>query len=242
MGLLLKNVLTAIFILLSFSGFSQENLINQFDAQGRRHGLWQKKYPHSDQLRYQGQFEHGKEIGIFKFYKKESGTQPAASRTYFPGKDSVLMRYYNADGFIISEGHLIDKKREGLWKYYFEKPGQQLMMTETYKNDVLDGPKTVYFENGKVTEKKTYNAGKLEGQKSVYDETGQLRQQYHYTNGILQGHSVVYDYKGRKASEGQYKNGLRDGKWKFYKAGKLDSVVVYPLDKKTRKAMLTKEK
>ncbi len=242
MGLLLKNVLTTVFILLCFQGFSQDKSINQFDAQGQRNGQWQKQYPNSDQLRYQGQFEHGKEVGTFKFYKKNSGTQPAATRIYFPNKDSVLMRYYNSDGFVVSEGYLLHKQRAGLWKYYFEKPDKQVMMIETYHKGKLNGPKKVYFSNGKIAEKKTYDHGLLQGDKLIYDETGQLRQQYHYSNDTLQGYSIVYDYKGRKSSEGNYKNGLRDGKWKFYKEGKLDSTATYPLDTKTRKAIYTKDK
>ena len=43
--------------------------INQFDANGERHGLWKKNFEGTDQPRYEGTFDHGKEVGIFKFYK-----------------------------------------------------------------------------------------------------------------------------------------------------------------------------
>ena len=50
--------------------FSQK--INQLDANGKRTGLWEKKYP-SGRLRYTGDFLAGKEVGTFKFYRNVSG-------------------------------------------------------------------------------------------------------------------------------------------------------------------------
>src|SRR5690554_7905633 len=38
--------------------FAQD--INQTDASGERHGLWEKYYPESNQLRFTGEFHHGK--------------------------------------------------------------------------------------------------------------------------------------------------------------------------------------
>ena len=42
--------------------------VNQVDANGERDGLWQKFYEGTSQLRYEGTFQHGKEVGTFKFY------------------------------------------------------------------------------------------------------------------------------------------------------------------------------
>ena len=44
-----------------------QSAINGFDADGARHGLWKKYYPGTDQLRYEGRFQHGKEIGECKY-------------------------------------------------------------------------------------------------------------------------------------------------------------------------------
>ena len=45
-------------------GWSQD--INQFDAEGKRHGVWKKNFEGTDQLRYEGEFDHGKEIDWLK--------------------------------------------------------------------------------------------------------------------------------------------------------------------------------
>ena len=58
-------------ILLTFATIfcgAQESL-NQFDANGKRHGVWKKTFEGTNVLRYEGEFHHGKEIGLFKFYK-----------------------------------------------------------------------------------------------------------------------------------------------------------------------------
>ena len=47
--------------------FAQKN--NQMDADGNRHGIWKKNFDNTQQVRYEGEFNHGKEIGLFKFYK-----------------------------------------------------------------------------------------------------------------------------------------------------------------------------
>ena len=37
---------------------------NQFDAQGKRHGVWEKKFPGTDQLRYEGFAKMGKKLEL----------------------------------------------------------------------------------------------------------------------------------------------------------------------------------
>ena len=47
--------------------------INQVDANGERQGVWRKNFDKTKVLRYEGEFSHGKEIGLFKFYKNING-------------------------------------------------------------------------------------------------------------------------------------------------------------------------
>ena len=46
--------------------FSQS--INQLDAQGKKHGIWKGTYSDTGRPRYEGTFEHGKELGTFRFF------------------------------------------------------------------------------------------------------------------------------------------------------------------------------
>lgn len=64
----MKRVYIVLFLLMS-CGFIFAQNINQFDANGERHGIWKKNFEDTNIIRYEGQFFHGKEIGLFKFYK-----------------------------------------------------------------------------------------------------------------------------------------------------------------------------
>jgi|SRR5699024_1576359 len=229
MPLNLKNVLTGLFIIVAVHAFGQTQTINQYDAQGKRHGLWKKYYDEGEQLRYTGKFKHGQEVGTFKFYKPESGAQPAATKTYTSKSDTVILKFYNGDGILITQGKLLHKKRVGEWNYFHVN--SQLMMQEHYANNQLNGWKVVYYENGQITSKEKYKNGHLNGPKLMYSKDGQLLAKYHYKNDTLEGYSKVFTVEGDLISKGRYKNGRRDGKWKFFTEGKLDSVQTYPLKK-----------
>jgi len=59
-----------LFLLIAFTTFltySQTDS-NKLDVKGLKHGLWKGFYEPSKRMRYQGTFNHGKEIGTFKYY------------------------------------------------------------------------------------------------------------------------------------------------------------------------------
>ena len=84
----MKYTLYFYFILFGSSLCAQES-INQMDANGKRHGVWKKTFPGSQQLRYEGTFDHGKEVGVFKFYCEECGKQPSVVSTFNDKDDSA---------------------------------------------------------------------------------------------------------------------------------------------------------
>ena len=62
----MKNILFLFVFLLPVLASAQD--VNQLDADGKRHGIWKKNFENTKILRYQGEFFHGKEIGVFTFY------------------------------------------------------------------------------------------------------------------------------------------------------------------------------
>ncbi len=56
-----------VFMLLSQNCMSQSNF-NKLDERGKKQGVWKGFYQDSRRPRYEGNFEHGKETGIFYFY------------------------------------------------------------------------------------------------------------------------------------------------------------------------------
>jgi antitoxin component YwqK of YwqJK toxin-antitoxin module len=201
-------------------GWSQD--INQFDAEGKRHGVWKKNFEGTDQLRYEGEFDHGKEIGLFKFYilvKKKSVL--SATKLFNANDDSAEVKFLTSRGKTISEGKMVGKTYVGKWIYY-HKNSDKIMTIETYDdNGVLQGERLVYYDNGQLAEKANYIAGKIEGLSEVYSLKGVVLKSFMYENGELHGPSKSFNGKGEMLSEGQYKRGKKTGIWKFYENNKL---------------------
>ncbi|MBP2830575.1 hypothetical protein J8281_00130 [Aquimarina sp. U1-2] len=220
--------LCCIAMLTCFTLLGQE--FNAFDAEGKRHGKWQKKYDNSDQLRYEGTFEHGKEIGEFKFYKPSGGKTPTAIKVFSKDNDTIQLTYFTAKGEVISKGQMVNKDRVGIWKYY-HNGSNKLMMTEAYQSGKLDGQQLTYFENGQLTEKTTYVDGKRQGKRMMYSEKGTLLKEFTYENDQLHGDTKYYDTQGELIIEGTYKKDRKDGIWKYYENGKLIEQKQFPLQK-----------
>lgn len=234
MLLIFRSTIIGICVILSFQCWGQAEKINQFDENEKRHGLWKKYYEKRGQLRYEGVFEHGKEIDTFKFYKPKQ-EKPAAIKTFNRHNDSVGMKFYDKKGRLESEGIMLDENREGIWRYYKKGKKDHPIMTEEYKNGELHGWKTTYYSDGEPTEKTHYKSGLKDGELIIYGENGQVLQQYTYKKDKLHGHSKAFNAEGKLNSEGAYKQGLRDGEWKFYTDGEIDSIQKYPLPDPVKK-------
>lgn len=90
---------------------------NQFDANGKRTGLW-KKYHSNRRVRYIGNFKKGKEVGVFKFYSMNSSKHPVAIKTYFEGSDSLFVQFFDTKGTLQTEGNFRGRSRAGNWKFF----------------------------------------------------------------------------------------------------------------------------
>ena len=106
----------SIFFLVPIFGLAQEH--NQYDADGKRTGVWRKYYPNK-RIRYVGQFWKGKEVGTFKYYDILSSKHPTAIKKFYRGSDSASVAYYTRDGILRSKGMMFKKNRVGKWMYYF---------------------------------------------------------------------------------------------------------------------------
>ncbi|MHA7057800.1 toxin-antitoxin system YwqK family antitoxin [Aquimarina sp. M1] len=204
---------------------------NKFDAEGKRHGKWQKKYPNSDQLRYEGAFEHGKEIGEFKFYKPSSGKSPTAIKMFSSTTDTVIVKYFTEKGKVISKGNMIGKERVGTWTYY-HNGSSKIMMTEEYSLGKLHGEQKTYFKNGQLTEKTTYREGMKEGKRFMYSDKGVVIKEFTYQNDQLHGITKYYDAEGAVKIEGNYIKDRKDGMWKYYENGELIEQKQFPVSKR----------
>ncbi len=209
-------------ISICFTAFVSAQNINQFDTEGKRHGIWKKNFEDTAVLRYEGAFNHGKEIGLFKYYKNiENKASLTATKQFNDSNYKSYVTFFTSTGKIISEGEMDGRIYIGVWKYY-QKNNDRLLTLENYDNNGdLDGNRFVYYENGELAEKQFYVHGKLEGPSFWYTDKNVVLKEFNYVNGELHGLSKFYDPKGQLILEGNYKQGKKHGIWKTYENGKL---------------------
>lgn len=216
----MKHIFTSILLLFVLTVSSQS--INQLDENGKNHGIWKKNFENTNVLRFEGEFNHGKEIGLFKFYINVNNKAVlSATREFLENSTKANVKFYASTGKIISEGQMDGRIYIGEWKYY-QKDSDLLLTLEHFDGKGnLTGERFIYYVNGKVAEKENYKNGKLDGVSLWYSEEGKILKEFMYSNGDLHGLSKYYSPTGELIIEGAYKQGKKDGIWKYYENGKL---------------------
>lgn len=212
--------------------FAQE--INKLDENGKKHGLWKGVHEESKRPRYEGTFEHGKEVGIFKFFDDTKAGTIIATREFNPKDNSCYTIFYNQKKNKVSEGKVVNKQFEGEWKYYYED--LPLVMTlEYYKNGKLNGVRKVFYKSGELAEETNYKDGIKDGVSKIYLENGIVVEESFYKNGEYEGKAVFRTPENKIAAEGIFKNGKKVGVWKILEKGKLKEVNMNKQGKKFQK-------
>ena len=191
--------------------------INQYHEDGTRHGVWEKKFKGRDQVRYSGQFDHGIEVGEFRFYSKGLEGHPTAIKTFSENGKKAEVKFFTQRGRLISQGIEINKKKEGKWEYYHNRGGK-VMMVEMYENGLLEGERLSYYDNGVTSEKFNFLHGKKHGKQLVYSIKGVLIKEFTYANNELNGINKFFSGRGNLTIEGMYKDDKKQGVWKYFDA------------------------
>ncbi|MFD2823283.1 toxin-antitoxin system YwqK family antitoxin [Lacinutrix iliipiscaria] len=216
----MKNIQFLIVCLLSI--FASAQTINQFDAQGQRHGKWKKHYDSTEVVRYEGEFLHGKEIGVFKYYKNVDGKALlAATKQFNKDNDLAEVTFFASTGKLISKGQMKGKLFIGTWIYYQNKTDHILSKDQYNNQGKLHGERLVYYEDGTLAQKEMYDNGNLHGPTIWYAENGVVIKEYVYDKGELHGPAKYYNQAGTIVLEGQYQRDRKHGVWKYYEDGKL---------------------
>jgi antitoxin component YwqK of YwqJK toxin-antitoxin module len=216
-----RNIITFAILTFFLTNVSAQS-VNQLDEKGQRHGYWKTNFDKTVQPRYEGTFEHGEEVGTFKFYKLVEGkSKLSATREFFPDSDRINVKFFSSKGKLISEGMMKDKLFIGKWVYYQNK-NKGILTIENYNdNGIMEGEKMVYYENGQVAEKSMYVNGEIDGISTWYSPIGKVIKEFTYNNGLLDGVSKYYDKDGQLLAEGTYRNDKKHGIWKYYENGEL---------------------
>ena len=217
----LRLIFTGV-LLLFISGISAQTEYNKIDENGKRDGIW-KKYWDNNRIRYHGKFEHGKEVGTFKYYSPATSEFPVIIKKFHDNDDLADVKFFNEKGVLISEGKMQGKKRVGKWLYY-HTDGKTVMSEENYVDGKLDGEYKTFYPDGSPTETGFYKDGKRDGNYKKYAIKGHLIYDFNYRNGMLNGKAAYYSRKtGDLIKKGQFKDDQRVGTWENYVDGELVS-------------------
>jgi len=212
--------LTVIFtvFIIGLSAVNAQEKVNEFNKNGERTGEWVKYYDNGN-VRYRGQFENGKEVGVFKFYSMISNSEPIIIKTFSKDSNIAKVAFYSTEGVLESNGEMDGENRVGLWVFY-QKDGKTIVSEENYKNGLLDGESKTYYRNGKITETMFYKNGGLEGNLKRFSDEGILLDDLNYKNGKLSGLAKYYNTAGELTMTGYYENNERIGEWNYFENGK----------------------
>ena len=217
----MKQLFKIVFLIYSISLFSQADT-NKLDANGKKIGLWKGVFEDTKRPRYEGTFDHDKEVGLFKFFDNTKASNLIATREFNSTDNSAYTIFYDVNKNKISEGKVLNKLYEGLWVYY-HKGSTVIMTSENYKNGKLNGAKTVNFKSGKAAEISNYKNGLLDGVYVKYIESGVALEESFYVNGELNGITTYRAPDGLVVARGKFRKGLKVGIWQFFENGKLES-------------------
>jgi antitoxin component YwqK of YwqJK toxin-antitoxin module len=214
-----KLAFTFVLLITSQVIFTQST--NQFDKNGKRHGIWKKEF-NNGRIRYQGEFKNGKEIGVFNFYSAELSDFPVITKNYNEVDNIADVKFFTVKGKLISKGKMEAKNRIGKWIYY-QKDGKTIMQEENYSNGKLNGEYKTFYSDKKPTIITSYKNDKLHGNYKRYSIRGFLYQDFNYENGKLQGEAIYYVRKtGVIEKKGNFNNNEKVGIWSYYTDGELD--------------------
>ena len=210
-----------ILIFLNVLHIQAQNDYNKLDEEGNKNGIWKGIYTDTKNPKYEGAFEHGKEVGIFTFFDNKKTKIIIATREFNRNDSAAHTIFYDQLKNKVSEGKVVNKLYEGQWKYY-HKASKVIMTIENYSDGKLVGLRSVFYPNGKIAEEMFYKNNLKNGVYKRYTESGIIIEESNYKNDQYDGIAIFRDAdSGSIVSKGQFSNGKKTGIWQFFENGKL---------------------
>lgn len=133
-----------------------------------------------------------------------------------------------------AEGNLVERfqrrktdfAREGLYEQFF--PDGSRIEVASYRNDTLDGQRTLYYENGQLQYTENYDMGQFHGPYRAYYPSGQLKLEQQYFNNRLEGESRAWYENGQLKEVVQFEQNQENGPFReYYPNGQLKAEGTY---------------
>lgn len=206
----------------------ERELINRFDNDGKKHGIWKYFYANGS-IRIEGIYKHGMENGYFKEYDPEGNLLTTTKYADGVKMEDVaelmkldLRKDYYPDGRIkIAATYNKAGLPEGVRREY--APDGSIERSYIFRNGILIGEGIVtekgerdgfwkeYYNDGRLRAEGKYDHDQKEGAWRFYHLNGALEQEGNYVKGKPEGDWRWYYSSGALLREETYYNGLQDG-------------------------------
>lgn len=215
---------------------------NVKDAKGKRQGLWVRTWANKPQvLYYKGQFKDDVPVGLWEWYY-ESG-ELMTLMTHVKGDQITDNVFFYPNGTSkMSEGRfevkVIDGKKkrckEGGWRFFNE--AGTLKAEELYRDSLLSGPCTYYYDDGQLLKTLTYDRGLREGAFVEYHPNGKKAKEGTFLRDDFEGGYIAFHENGKVHIEGAYVKGLKNGVWTYYEpSGAIQMRVKYEMNREVKR-------
>jgi antitoxin component YwqK of YwqJK toxin-antitoxin module len=211
--------------------------------EGSKIGSW-KYYYYDGKISNEEVYEDGKLIGKNIQYNEDGGIDKElnykdgeldGALTMYAGKNQLSIVYYYAKGILQAysyedkNGKLLPPipivKGSGKVLAFFKNGSKSVEME--FKEFLVDGPRTLYYPNGKIYVAGQRLNGDEHGDKKIYYPDGKLMKAENYVEGKLHGLSKFYNENGSLEYEQNYYLGSLHGISNYFAAGKLTTTYNY---------------
>lgn len=174
---------------------------------------------------------HGENTGYYEDgklqhrYHYKNGLKTGTNYDYYPNQQVKIeekingpagrVKSFTETGTLLFEKYYKGGKPTGFWKYY-AADGKNYVLTETYQNGRLHGPRTQYYPNGKPSAIENRQFDLITGPVKNYYEDGTLSSEGVYRANRRHGLYTAW-YPNKKIKEqGLYVSNTKHKEWKFY--------------------------
>jgi len=201
--------------------------INQKDSEGKKHGLWEKRYENGE-TQYRGKFEHGEPVGIFRRFYDDGSLQAVIE--YTDSHTNYATLYYPEVEVKMAEGKYTEQERDSVWTFYSEEG--ILTSRETYKNGDKEGLTEIFYADGSISERSMFKEDVKHGIWEQYFNNGNPKLKANVVDGVkYDGKYTTYYPDGIKMEEGNYIDGKKESSWYlFNEDGSVHIIYVYRED------------
>ena len=91
---------------------------------------------------------------------------------------------------------ILNHQREGLYLSWWNISKKQLCLRLFYRNNVLHGKYTQWYEDGQIKTIDFYRNGYREGESKTWFRNGQIARSQFYQDGLLKGFPTLWNYDG----------------------------------------------